>query len=192
MAHEVHRFAQVDVVAIGNGAFSGCVTLLHADLGSVDTVGAKAFYGCSKLRDVSMECTKSIRTKAFAMCRSLSSVGIGDSLRTVGAYAFSFCYSLGGFSAEGSKISSIGAYAFYACSGLADVDTCNATTIGKLAFATGDPMLGIAFGSNLASVGEDAFRDIVFSDRGTVLEHDTDSLRGLSFSYEGGALAAVH
>ncbi len=139
-----------------------------------------------------MEGTKSIGMKAFAMCRSLSSVGLGDSLRTVGAYAFSFCYSLGGFSAEGAKISSIGAYAFYACSGLADVDTCNATTIGKLAFATGDPMLGIAFGSDLASVGEDAFRGIVFRDGGSDLGHDADSLRGLSFSYEGGALAAVH
>ena len=181
-----------DVVAIGGGAFSGCVTLLHADLGSVDTVGAKAFYGCVKLRDVSMEDVKSIGMKAFTRCRALASVDLGDSLRTVGAYAFYACYSLEGFSAEGAKISSIGAYAFYACSGLADVDTCNATTIGKLAFATGDPMLGIAFGSDLASVGEDAFRDIVFRDGGTDLGHDADSLRGLSFSYEGGALAAVH
>jgi hypothetical protein len=181
-----------DVVAIGSEAFSGCVTLLHADLGSVDTIGSKAFYGCVKLRDVSMEDVKSIGMKAFTRCRALASVELGDSLKTVGAYAFYACYSLERFFADGAKIFSIGAFAFYACSGLVDVDICDATTIGKSAFATGDPMLSITFGNDLGDVGEGAFKDLVFIDGDKVLEHDADSLRGLSFSYANGALVANH
>jgi hypothetical protein len=129
---------------------------------------------------------------AFSGCHALSDIDLGPSLKAVGAYAFYACYSLESFSAEGAKVSSIGAYAFYACSGLVDVGTCNAGSIGKLAFATGDPMLRISFGSDLASVGDDAFRNIVFSDGGKALGHDADSLRGLSFSYQDSTLAAVH
>ncbi len=89
------------VVSIGSSVFSGCKTLVSADLGSISVIGPKAFYNCGNLKSVDFgNALVTINTYAFHKCYALKDLDMIDSAKTlknIGSYAFNKCSKLGSF-----------------------------------------------------------------------------------------------
>lgn len=80
-----------NVIAIGDGAFEGCGTLLKVNAGkNVKTVGEGAFIKCRGLTSVSMEGAETIGKDAFNGCWSLSEATFPEA-KFIGPSAFRSC-----------------------------------------------------------------------------------------------------
>ena len=118
---------------IGQGAFSGCGQLTSLTLpAGVSSISEGAFSGCPNLENVSFAGTNTAYTflddllytadlKTLIWCPAWKeSVSLPDTLKTVGAYAFSRCAGLTRVSIPGN-VTKINGYAFENCTGLAEV-----------------------------------------------------------------------
>ena len=84
------------VIAIGEGAFSGCPHLQEIDIpDSVISIGNEAFSGCEALQCLTIpNSLTQIRDSAFHGCESLLNIHLPDSIRIIGKNAFSGCCKL--------------------------------------------------------------------------------------------------
>ena len=99
----------------------------------------------------------SIGTYAFSYCYSLSSISIPDSITSIGTYAFYNCYSLSSVSIPDS-VTSIGSYAFYNCYSLSSVSIPDSvTSIGSYTFYTCRSLSSISIPDSVTSIGSYAF-----------------------------------
>ncbi len=158
----------------------------------VPSIGYAAFRGCRTLTSVDMPGVESVCSKAFANCTRLSSVTMGDGLRTVGAYAFYRCLSLESFDAPGS-LEIVGSYAFYRCSSLEEIELGESLTrIGAYSFASCPAVSEISIPQALSRIGDDAFGDLAFLDAGgNGLPKTAEALRGHVFAGSDGVLQAT-
>ena len=82
---------------------------------------------------------------------------IGDSVTTIGNYAFSGCSSLTSVNIPNS-VTTIGEYAFRDCSSLTSVTIPNSvTTIGKSAFHGCSALISVTIPNSVTTIGDDAF-----------------------------------
>ncbi len=105
-----------DTTLIGSYAFAGCTTLgrLNSD---VD--------GTFNIPDSVTE----IRSDAFSGCAALENLMLGDSLSSIGSYAFNNCFNLQTvWVSEQSELTHIYDYAFAGCSALTRFDVIQDTT----------------------------------------------------------------
>ncbi len=101
-----------------------------------------------------------IKGEAFANCSGLTSVTIGENVRTIGKYAFENCIGLRGELKIPNKVTSIGEYAFHWCSGLTNVTIgSNVKTIDDKAFSGCRGLTSVTIGENLQTIGEYAFEN---------------------------------
>ena len=102
---------------------------------SVTFLGAYTFQKCTKLTSVVIgDGVKSIEHAAFQYCSNLTSVTIGKSVTSLGMYAFGNCSSLTSVTI-GKSVTSIGEEAFISCSSLKSVTIPNSvTSIERQAF----------------------------------------------------------
>ena len=153
------------VTTIGTAAFWGCESLKRVTIpDSVTTIGEYAFKGCNSLKEFKGKyaadggrclikdniifdyayasgstyaipnSVKTIGASAFSHCNSLTSVTIPDSVTTIGNGAFSGCESLTSVTIP-NGVKTIGIGAFYGCKNLTSVTIPNSVkTIGKNAF----------------------------------------------------------
>ena len=99
----------------------------------------------------------SIGDYAFFECSSLTSVTISNSVTSIGYDAFAGCTSLTSIEIPNS-ITSIGSYAFSACTSLTSVTIPNSVTnIGKFVFSGCSNLTSITIPSSVASIGEGTF-----------------------------------
>ena len=63
-----------NLTVIGANAFSGCISLVTADLPNISTVGANAFAGCTSLVSVRLPNASSISEDAFSGCANLTDI----------------------------------------------------------------------------------------------------------------------
>lgn len=84
---------QLRVVALADGAFSGCSALKAVRLPkSLRAVGDQAFSGCARLTSLRLpKAVQTIGAGAFAGCSSLASLTLGDALVSVGSKPFAKC-----------------------------------------------------------------------------------------------------
>ena len=86
----------IEVVKIGNGAFSYCNHLTSVTIPQgVTTIGNYAFYFCRKLVSINLpEGVTTIGDHTFSGCSSLVSIDLPDGITSIGDIAFGDCSSL--------------------------------------------------------------------------------------------------
>ena len=116
------------VTSIGESAFSGCSGLTSVTIGnSVTSIEEAAFSGCSGLISVTIN-SNAIISKDYSsdsnmshiFGRQVKSYTIGNSVTSIGQYAFWECSGLTSVTI-GNAVTSIG-YAFNGCSGLTEIN----------------------------------------------------------------------
>ena len=156
----------ISVTSIGNGAFSGCNSLTSVEWNAKNCIGAGSgvnsdyliFKNCSLLTTITIgDDVKTIPAYAFSGCRSLTSVTIGNSVKRIGYRAFYMCGSLTNIVIPDS-VTSIDDYAFSYCSGLTSLTIGNSvTSIGKDAFSYSSNLKSLTIGNSVKSIGDNAF-----------------------------------
>lgn len=125
----------------------------------VVAIGEKAFYYCSEITSITMgDNIRSIGKEAFAFCGALSKVVLSEELTELSERAFYMCFNLGEASLSKTKLKSIGERAFEDCGYLSVAalpDTLE--TIGKEAFLYCNNMESVIIGKNVKYVGDFAF-----------------------------------
>ena len=99
----------------------------------------------------------SIGNYAFNNCTGLTSITIPDSVTSIGDYAFSGCTGLTSVTI-GNSVTSIGYRAFYYCIGLTSVTIPDSvTSIGGSAFENCTGLTSVTIGNSVTSIGYYAF-----------------------------------
>ena len=94
---------------------------------------------------------------AFSYCSSLTSITIPNSVTTIKEYAFSNCSSLTSVTIPNS-VTTIGDNAFNGCSSLTSVNIPNSvTTIGGWAFNGCSSLTSVTIPNSVTTIGGDAF-----------------------------------
>ena len=131
----------------------------------------------------------SIGKYAFAYCSSLKSVTIGNSVTSIGYGAFAYCSSLKSVVIPDS-VESIGEGAFYECSSLESVTIGNSvTSIGGKAFYNCSSLGSGVIPDSVTSIGEWAFGDC--SSLTSVVIPDSVTSIGYAAFYECSSLGSV-
>jgi len=171
------------VTSIGDNVFYNCASLEEVifEDGSeilalgmwIDSYGYPTyglFYSCP-LDSVYLGRNLSYDTFSSSLGRSpfinnyyLKSVTIGDSVTTIGSYAFEECHKLASITIP-ENVTKIGAYAFSGCNELANITIGRSvTSIGKSAFSYCNLTSIYMMGGNPPSVGSDNFDDVDYAD----------------------------
>ena len=160
-AKETNYTIPNSVITIGEGAFSGCKSLISINIpNSVTTIGENAFGWCESLTNINIpNSVTTIGEKAFGWCESLTNINIPNSVTTIGDSAFCRCNSLTSINIPNS-VTTIGEHAFSGCDSLTSINIPNSvTTIGNSAFAYCKSLTSINISNNVTTIGEEAFSD---------------------------------
>ena len=104
---------------------------------------------------------------AFSYCSSLTSITIPNSVTTIKEYAFSNCSSLTSVTIPNS-VTTIGDNAFNGCRSLTSVTIPNSvTTIGKAAFNYCSSLTSVNIPNSVTTIGGWAFSDCIYNHRTT-------------------------
>ena len=158
------------VTSIGNAAFNGCTSL--KELRIEDGEGTLSlgynggyeglFYDCP-LEILYLGRTLSYNTdfdygySPFYNKTTLTSVTIGNSVTSIGDYAFQYCRGLTSITIPNS-VTSIGKVAFDYCTGLTSIEIPNSvTSIGNRAFYECRNLTSVVIGNSVTSIGYEAF-----------------------------------
>ena len=109
-AKETNYTIPNSVTTIGEGAFSGCESLISINIpNSVTTIGDSAFWGCKSLVNINIpNSVTTIGKNAFAWCDSLTSINIPNSVTTIGDWGLGTCKSLTSITIPNSVVTIIG------------------------------------------------------------------------------------
>ena len=120
--------------------------------------GYSPFYEMKKLKTLTIgNSVTSIGDYAFRNCTGLTNVVIGNSVTSIGKSAFYNCSSLTSITIPNS-VTSIGVYAFSGCSSLTNATIGNGvTSIGNYAFDGCSSLTNATIGSGVTSIGYGAF-----------------------------------
>ena len=121
-------------------------------------IGSGAFSGCTGLTSVAIgNGVRSIGKFAFSGCTGLTSVAIGNGVRSIGNFAFSGCTGLTSVTIPDS-VTSIGNSAFSGCTGLTSVTIGNAVAdIDVEAFYGCKGLTSVTIPKNITNIGKRAF-----------------------------------
>ena len=150
------------VTSIGQSAFSDCSSLTSVTIpNSVTSIGKMAFVGCSGLTSINVASGNThyssidgvlynyVQDTLIQCPCAKTSVTIGNSVTSIGGWAFSICYRLTSVTIPNS-VTSIGDDAFYDCSSLTSVTIPNSvTSIGEepFAYCSGLTSINVALGN---------------------------------------------
>ena len=157
----------VDVVAIGNDAFSNyssltTVTFEHPTTSNFTSISTLAFANCTSLETITFpDSLTSIDRNAFQFCQGLTSITFPNSLTSIGIGVFIHCINLTSITFPDS-LTSIGAGAFYNCQGLTSITFPDSlTSIGTQAFSECLSLTSIIWynPNNLTSIESSIFQN---------------------------------
>ena len=118
-----------NVIEINNAAFMNCLSLTNVTSNSVKHIGEYAFAGCKNLETINFNNLETIGEYAFATldnqsANKLTEINFGDSLTSIGEYAFYGSQNVNKINL-GQGITSIGAFAFSNLTSLESVSIAN-------------------------------------------------------------------
>ena len=153
------------VTNCGEELVSGCTNLVTVNFNADsctstnNTTSSGIFYNCTSITTVNIgDNVKSIPRGAFKGCTGLTSVTLPDSVRSIGEYAFQNCTGLTTITIPPS-VTDCGTSAFSGCTGLVTVnfnaDSCTSTSIGIFYNCTSITTVNI--GDNVKSIPGGAF-----------------------------------
>ncbi len=153
------------VVSIGKCAFHSSklknVTLPN----TITEIGSSAFYHCSNLTSLTIESGATSSTSsswaigdyAFYWLSSLTSVKLGDNIKSIGGSAFAYCKALKDVTLPKS-LTSIGELAFKLCTSLESINLpTSLESIGKSAFSECSALTAITIPDSVTSINTSAF-----------------------------------
>ena len=158
------RFEAFDnaIESIGKYAFSGCRNMKLATrlYTSLSTIGEYAFENCFKITNLTITSAdlETIPRNAFYQCKALVNVYLSRSVKEIAMFAFSGCFSMTGFSYEGSGKTGINLPEGF-------------TTLGKAAFGACKGIKDVIFPSTITSIGDNVFRTEKLTTNGVAEEH---------------------
>ena len=92
---------------------------------------------------------------------SIKTVTIGNSVTSIGSWAFYYCSSLTSITIP-SSVTSIGIFTFYYCSSLTSITIPNSvTSIGKEAFSGCSSLTSVTIPNSVTSIGYNAFNGVL-------------------------------
>lgn len=148
------------VTGVGTSAFCGCTALKNAVVGdSVEEIGESTFQQTGLVSITIGNSVKSIGDYAFWKCTGLEEIVIPDSVTEIGYAAFEKCTGLK--SAEiGNGVENIASNAFLECSSLETVTMGrDVKKIGYYAFQNCTKLTNLALSEELQSIGNCAFKN---------------------------------
>lgn len=157
---------------IGDYAFYGCIGITNATISNEGNIGTSAFEGAMQSGDATLKVTIPgvIEDRGFRGCNNLSSITLGEGIKSIGDYAFYGCSKLAEVTIP-NKTTSLGEYCFSGNSLLANIDLGNGLkTIGQYCFS-GCSMPEISIPASVTSIGNYTFNncsslaDVVIEDR---------------------------
>ena len=102
---------------------------------------------------------KSIGNYAFYNCSNLSSAMIGNKVKSIGTFAFGYCYDLASVAIP-DGVTSIADNAFRDCRSVSNMAIPDSvTSIGSYAFSGCYGLVSVTIGDGVTSIGEAAFND---------------------------------
>ena len=147
------------VTSIGEGAFSGCSSLIHVAMPSaVTAIADGVFHDCRSLTSVEIPCTvTSIGQEAFCGCSSLKSVEIPSAVTSISQQVFAGCCSLTRVMIP-AFVSSIGDNAFQGCSSMLSIHIPRSVAVlGEGAFHGCSSLRTVAIPPSVTSIAGGAF-----------------------------------
>ena len=155
----------------------------------VSEIGPSAYYGrrsnyyASKLKSLYIgNSVTSIGDWAFYGCSSLTSLTMGNSVTSIGDWAFYGCSSLTSLTIP-DTVTSIGDRAFYNCNSLTSLTIPDSvTSIGDYAFYNCSSLTSLTMGNSVTSIGVFAFSRC-YSLNSLTIPNSVTSIGGNSFSY---------
>jgi hypothetical protein len=156
-----HTYAEIGEYTISLNPSSRCTLGLGHNSTSYGILGITSGGGrvyCNMLQAVEIgNSVTSIGDYAFRNCYSLASIVIPNNVTSIGNNAFSDCYSLASIVIP-NNVTSIGSNAFSNCYSLASIVIPNSvTSIGDFAFRNCYSLASIVIPNNVTSVGNNAF-----------------------------------
>ena len=147
------------VVAIENGAFVNCESLVSVDIpSSVTEIDSDVFCRCKSLKSVTIQGQiKRLNTGCFSECHSLESVTLPSSLTGIGFNVFRDCKSLKSIEIP-SSVTEIGNSAFQECYSLTEIKIpASVTVIGDYAFNDCKNLVSVELPDGLRELGKSMF-----------------------------------
>lgn len=147
------------IVAIENGAFMNCGSLVSVDIpSSVTEIDRDVFCRCKSLKSVTIQGPiKVLSNYCFSECHSLESVTLPSSLTGIGVNVFDDCKSLKSIEFP-SSVTEIRNSAFQGCTGLTEIKLpASVTVIGDYAFNGCKNLVSVELPNGLRELGKSTF-----------------------------------
>ncbi len=156
-----------NVISLGDGTFLNCSSLKTLDNDTIQTIGNYGFSNCINLESINLPNIKTIGECAFSTmellekqttANNLTTLTFGDSLESIGDYAFRFSNSLKTVTI-GSNIYKLGKFAFSNCQMLEKFETTGSINTLEEATFNVNPVLKTVIINNLQYINDGVFFD---------------------------------
>lgn len=152
-----NRGVELSVLNINNYSYYKNNTITSLSASNNGNLGDYSFYECKALTSVIANNAGSIGNDAFYNCGNLNNVELGNSLTTIGDYAFSKCTALPAITLP-NNVTSIGERIFRDCSQLATVDIgTGIASIPGHSFAYCSSLNNLVIPKNVMNIGDYVF-----------------------------------
>ena len=148
-----------NVKSIGHNAFSNCSGLKYLYMANVKEIGSEAFKGCNNIDSIYWNSNITPYYVTEYCYNNLKDITIGDSVTTIGYYAFYRCAGLTSLTVPAS-VTSIDAQYGGAFSGCKNIETLNwnsSVSLENAVRACKDKLKYIVLGGNVNSIEDLAF-----------------------------------